>query len=119
MRLRRKGFGHDAAQINHPARRFDSDIGLAWWGRLRCGVLTSLVLVEARALNVWRDPELALVFISRTSFSAVFFGSSVAGHELVRRRARCCLFRTRRTTAFSLTILDTLLSWGFFPAAGD
>jgi Domain of unknown function (DUF4118) len=42
-------------------------------------LLTSLVLVEARALNIWRDPEdLALVFIFPTIFIAVFFGSSVA-----------------------------------------
>jgi Domain of unknown function (DUF4118) len=42
-------------------------------------LLASLVLVEARALNIWRDPEdLALVFIFPTIFIAVFFGSSVA-----------------------------------------
>jgi hypothetical protein len=42
-------------------------------------LLTSLVLVEARALNIWRDPEdLALVYIFPTIFIAVFFGSSVA-----------------------------------------
>ena len=42
-------------------------------------LLTSLVLVEARTLNIWRDPEdLALVYIFPTIFIAVFFGSSVA-----------------------------------------
>jgi K+-sensing histidine kinase KdpD len=42
-------------------------------------LLTALVLVEARALNIWRDPEdLALVYIFPTLFIAVFFGSSVA-----------------------------------------
>ena len=42
-------------------------------------LLTSLVLVEARALHSWSDPEdLALVYIFPTMFIAVFFGGSVA-----------------------------------------
>jgi hypothetical protein len=82
-------------------------------------LLTALVLVEARALNIWRDPEdLALVYIFPTLFIAVFFGSSVAVMSSFAGALAAAYFITRRTTAFSLTILDTLSSWDF-PAAGD
>src|SRR5262245_249958 len=90
MHLRREGFGHEAARSSPCwAARQRHRLGRVGAPAMRCMVpvtlslalilLTSLVLVEARVFNIWRDPEdLALVYIFPALFIAVFFGSSIA-----------------------------------------
>ena len=53
-------------------------------------LLTSWALVEARGLDLGRDPEdLALVYL----FPTILIARQLCrGYELVRRRARCGLF---------------------------
>jgi|SRR5262245_30015926 len=90
MRVRREGFGHEAARVHYPARRLGSGIGLAPWGAGDALYGSSYVipgsdpsyfvsLSRGQGPHIWRDPDdLALVFIFPTIFIAVFFGSSVA-----------------------------------------